>query len=697
MVVRRASRSQATRAIPRSYWIVGLVVILVLMGGSALVWRGCSRRGPNPYAAWGGMSKEEFLKKRKQREEEEAKQEAEAAKRANEEKKKRDEEAAAKRLAEEKQKKAENKAKPQQRVVRPNSDDEDGSGTPEPPPQLPPVPNEFAAWKDFDFFVARLTNHPQLPRAVEHRSNSTPRDERQAEFLEKLLVRQLPAGLEELVKGWRSGEDGDRDVPSAAVEAITIALARNGTAPAQRTLAALLAGTLTAVNDQAATVATLRALALNPSEENNRLLAQAVFEPEKIRAAGRQQMAMENLRQQAVAALAEHGKGSLRLLAARRFVDPSCPPEARKLLTQVWLQPHPENLEAYVFLNERPEIDAQVRSQILRRLVELSGQAVRHFLGGAVLAPPTEVPPNVAPDPELPYRIARQLWKADLARVIDARRTTIRSMDEARDWVLLAATVPRSDVRSRLVRLLERRWEEGPPVAIASGGYGREPVVVEPGILAVIRSARLKRLAGNQAAAKARGGPAQRNPPSKDPWLDFEEAVVRDFCQRFSEAAALPNHGAEGDKPASRGGGGEATLPIALHPRAEVVAEYCVRWPGSHAEKLASIAPEPMDVCYVRIEQKARPMSVRGHYERTVKGQKIHPIKDGVWLETLLSAKDGSARSIDVLLTRANPKAEAPPDETQEITVEILSVAVAAMETTPARRAGANEPTETIP
>ncbi len=519
--------------------------------------------------------------------------------------------------------------------------------------------------------------------------------------MEKLLAPQLLAELEKWVGTRRSSEDGERDAPTPAVEAITIALARNGTASARRTLTALLAGTLSGVDDQSATVAALRALAMHPSEENDRLRAQAVFEPEKLRAVGPRQMAPENLRQQAVSAIVEHGRSNIRLLAARRFVEPLCPPEARKLLAPVWLRPHFENLEAYVFLRERPEIDPQVRAHILRCLVDWSGRAIRHFLGIAAWEPPVEADKAERPDPELPYRIARQLWNADLARLIDARRTTVRSMEEARDWVLLAATVPRSDVRSRLSRVLERRWEEGPPVAMPSAGFSRETVVMEPGILAVLKNARRNRPAANQTAARPLGNAGQKHPklqrPAKDPWLDFEEAILRDFCQRFAEAAALPNRAAEAEKPASGNDEGEVSLPVPLHPRAEVVAQYRVRWPGNHAAKLASIAPEPMEVSYVRIEQKARPMSVRGHYERTLKGQKMHPVNDGVWLETLLPAGDGSMHSIDVLLSRANPKADAPPDEVQEITVEILSVAVAAMETATTRRAGASEQTDTPP
>lgn len=710
MVVRRGSRGQTTSRIPRSYWIVGVVAALVIAGGLAVVWRGCSRGRSDPYAAWSGMSKEEFLKKRQERAEAEAKQQAEEAKRAEEEKKKRDEEkkkkdeeAAAKRAVEQKQSKPERK-----KAVGRGADDADSSAADQ-APEIPPIPREFTQWKDFDFFVARLTHNPRLALAVEQRSKHTPRDEGQAEFFEKLLAPQGLAELKQFAGKWSSSEGGDRDAPTAAIEAIAAALARNGTEKARRTLAALLAGTMAVENDQAAVVAALRALAMNPSKENDRLLAAAVFEPDMLRAAGQGQVSPENLRQQAVAVVAEHGKSGIRLLAAKRFVDPACPPEARKLLPQVWLRPHPENLEACVFLNERPELDAPTRGQIMRQLVALSGRATWHFLGIARFEGTAgfegttesnsrgQAVENELPDPELPYRVACQLWKADLARAIDARRSTVRSMEEARDWFLLAATVPRSDVRSRLARLLERRWEEGPPVARSSGSEGRETLVVEPGILTVLRSVRRGRPGANPNSVKARASGQRPSAANKDPWLDFEGSLVQDFCRRFLEAAVQPNHGAEEKKPTPAAGEAESLLPVALHPQAEVVAQYRVRWPGDHAAKLAAISPDPMDVVYLRIEQKARPMNVRGHYAKVLKGPGIHPITDGVWLETLLATKDGASRSIDVLLTRANPKVAVPPEEIQEITVEILSVAVAAMESGTPRRAGASEPTDGTP
>ncbi len=698
MVVRRTSRSRSTSRVPRWYWIAGLLAVLVLAGGSAVVWRGCSRRGPDPYAAWGGMTKEEFLKKRKQREEEEAKQQAEAAKRAEEEKKKKEEEAAAKKAAE-KQQQSEANGQPEQKVAKSNTDSSDESATTTSASELPPVPEEFTSWKDFDYFVARLTNHPQLPRAVEHRLNNTPRDERQAEFFEKLLVLDLPPGLKKFV-GTRAAEEegrgGDRETASAAVEAITEALSRNGTAEARRTLTGLLAGTVSAGKESAAPAAALRALAVNPTAENERLLALAVFEPEKIIAWGGRETAPEKLREQAVAALAEHGKSGVRLLAAKRFVEPSCPAQAKKLLAQVWLRPHPENLEAYVFLIERPELDAQVRSQALNRLTELSGWAMRQFLGIADVDASAQVSALGTLDPEFPYRVAQQLWKADLARAIDARRTTVRSMEEAREWVLLAATVPRADVRSRLGRLLERRWEEGPPVASSSGANGQEGLVVEPGILAVLKNARRNRPTANQAAAKTRNTGQRLSPQAKDPWLDFEQAIVHDLCRRLAAAAVLPNRAKESDKATADDSGESSGMPIPLHPRAEIDVQYVVRWPGDHAAKLASLAPDPLEVAYVRIEQRARPMNVRGHYERTLKGPKMHPTKEGVWLETLLPGKNGAVRSVDVLLSRANPKVDAPPDEMQEITVEILSVTVTGMEAA-TRRAGTSESTDEIP
>jgi hypothetical protein len=338
-----------------------------------------------------------------------------------------------------------------------------------------------------------------------------------------------------------------------------------------------------------------------------------------------------------------------------------------------------------VLLCDSDDLDGQVKTQIRKHLVEASGQAMQHFLG---IADGRAVP---SADSEWPYRVARRLWTAQFGLVFDARRTTVRSIDEARDLVLLAATVPRSDVRARLQRILERRWEEG-PAALKSAGWA-QTILSEPGILAVLKSTRRNRPVTAQPESKDRGNSVQQRKErreskekkeKKDPWLDAEELLVGEFCRRFSLAALSQVRSATATPrptPALPDESHDPPFPVALHSRAAVVAKYRVQWPGNHAGKLADTAPDPMEISYLRIEQKARPWSVRGHYERAVKGHKVHPLKDGIWIEAIVpAAKEGRTRSIDVLLTRANPKAETPPDEAQELTVEILTVDIPPLE-----------------
>ncbi len=669
MVSYRATRWRKKRRIPWALWGAAVAVAAVVLGGSVLVWRGC-RQGADPATAeWGGMSKEEWLKQHKQRQEKEAKQEALEAQKETAAKKK--QEGEAKRAAEEK-KRAREAA---QQTPKTQS---------EQPPDLPPVPQEFTQWKDLDYFVARLTGNPRLVLAVEYRSQHSPQNEEEATFFRKLLAPQFVAEVKALLGGRNSVPSAQRDAPTAVIGAITAALGKNGTPAARQTLVELLTGTLSTENDQVAVQAALKALADHPFRENDIALLAALTQPDKFRPPGQGQVTPEALQRQALIAIEQDGKSGVRLRAAERFVDPACPPELRKLLAPLWDKPHPDSLEAYALLCKSDCPAPQAKARIRKHLADSSSQALEHFLGVA----DGRTAPSL--DPEWPYRVARLLWNVEFTSVFDVRRTAIDSMEEGRDLVLLAATVPRDDVRTCLVRVLERRWEEG-PTALKSAGW-TQTVLSEPGILAVLKTARRGRPVASQPNPKDRRDLKQQR---KDPWVDAEETLVRRFCRRFFDAALSQARSQEMKPPppvAPPNHDADPSPAVALHPRATVVAEYRVQWPGTHAGKLADIAPDPMDISYVRIEQKARPWSVRGHYERTIKGHKVHPVNDGIWIEAILpAAKDGRTRSIDVLVTRANAKADTPPDEPQELTIEILAVAIPSLAAEPAvnRRAAA--------
>jgi hypothetical protein len=216
-------------------------------------------------------------------------------------------------------------------------------------------------------------------------------------------------------------------------------------------------------------------------------------------------------------------------------------------------------------------------------------------------------------------------------------------------------------------------------------------------MLAVLKTVRRSQPAASRGGVKRSPGPGRigvgRSDPQdqgevskrpQEPWLQAEEALLRGLCQRFltaglAQARARRATASEGEDEAA-----EPPPPVVLHPRAAVLAAYQIQWPGVYRDKLAGETLDAMEVSYVRTEDQGRLRTVQGHYERNLKPHQLHPLADGVRIEALqVAAKDGRIRSIDVLVTRANPKADRPLDEPEQLTVEILSVAIPALQAGP--------------
>ncbi len=107
--------------------------------------------------------------------------------------------------------------------------------------------------------------------------------------------------------------------------------------------------------------------------------------------------------------------------------------------------------------------------------------------------------------------------------------------------------------------------------------------------------------------------------------------------------------------------------------------------PARYLDKLGGATLDGMEICYLRIEDKARFRVVQSHYEKKTRRRtsftSFPTASASRTLQTL--AKEGRLRSINVLVTKANPKADRPPDEAEQLTVEILSVAIPAWEAGP--------------
>jgi hypothetical protein len=318
---------------------------------------------------------------------------------------------------------------------------------------------------------------------------------------------------------------------------------------------------------------------------------------------------------------------------------------------------------------------------------------------------PEEPVEQPGPDPDFPYRMARQLWGSQLPKTILARLGQAGSLDGAGSNLALASTIPMDSMRKAIQNLLVAHWQEGPSALEAMGLI--DEVVGDPALLVLVkmlprkepkeekrpvrrRSSR-SRYGRNQSGGEQYGGDegyeesfpsapglgapggSQREESDKesgDPaedWMFTSEDLVRVWCERLFAAAS------SGLQPAVAEGASE--MPIEVQPNAEKVAEYHLDWPAAVGDKLSGISADPLRIHYVRMQQTARLSVVKGFYQRKLSNPDVHDLAEGSWMETCRQVPDTDLqRSIDVLITTTEDIGDKPTTQEFDWTVQVLAI-----------------------
>lgn len=324
-----------------------------------------------------------------------------------------------------------------------------------------------------------------------------------------------------------------------------------------------------------------------------------------------------------------------------------------------------------------------------------------------------------AKEPELAYRVGRQLWAGDFVALATSRLDSIASLQAGAAEVLLASTVPTDAARAKLYQVLKRNWDEGPK-ALEAAGLG-STVISDPGLLAVIkalprkdreqpkltafqryrmektgdgagttpgmapqpgqdqktRQSKAKKAKGGQGGAAEKGAvqPGQPAPGSGAPgpstagqqagqasehpeffWMDTSESLARAMCEQYAAAAK-----AAADKGVTVA---EDSRPLELPAAANVVAEYHFDWPKGLAQPngLPGVSPDAMTVHYVRMEQKTSAMKIFGYFRRRIIRPDEHPVSNGFWMESFRPVpKTDRQLSVDILVTKKEDPSKAQP------------------------------------
>jgi hypothetical protein len=588
-----------------------------------------------------------------------------------------------------------------------------------------------ADWDYDDYESAARDGDPQLQAAL------TRFGERFAD--DKEHAAQCLANLLDIFAAKAQADGGPRPVaiaPGATpfsatakktqlVAAIVAALGDNGTSRARQVLEDIVLGKRKTADQQKVAVAALKALTARRGAATDDLLYRVIVAQERPDEDDSPSPSQAKALDAALVAARAKGSDSLAVRLANWMTTTKVSKTLQDRLLAFLKEARPENLAAEIVLFQKNYPDQATQEYLERQITACGGGALLRLWG--IQSPE---PQNTALAKTIEkmnvYRLATRLWGDDVAAAFDRRLTRIKTLEGDAALVAMASTIPHPAVRTALQRTLETHWDETPKglaflrttnttgnTALQSllnagggghnatrggganvrgavrGAYGEKlGITVEPGfvtLLKVLRRNDRPDPTKSQGAARANGhnAPSARLPKKLadaldakkereqigEKWMDFSLAVTQSTCRRFLMAAQA-REAADSDAALSAD---SLDLPFELHPKAQPTLAYRLDWPENISEKIG--AAPLLKVRYVRIEQKAAPLTVFRYYRRKVPNGKEHLLADVGWIDGVVIDKErGLASSTDVLVAKANKSVVGPPDQEQEITVDILTI-----------------------
>ena len=538
----------------------------------------------------------------------------------------------------------------------------------------PARPTDVADWKRDDYYIARKDGDQQLIAAVSYLGGHFVGETRTAE----LLVRLLEPPTDEGPNG-RSREGRGSDVN--LIEAIVAALVVNGTPLAWQTIDQLASGNLRTSDNRAAAVAALKMLIGRPGQENEEAVVRTVALAGQPQPFDRSPADLKTQHDMLLNLLKSSASAPLRVRLANYMIAAETPQNWYNQLWTCLQEPRPENLGAQCVLYRSERPDATARRLLEQRLIAAGGAAVGRLLG--TIPPAEQQPAGSAIASADPYLMAEQMWSPAFASAIEHRLAAIDTLEQGANQLLLCSLVPVERVRAAILRTLRMHWEEDPKPLESARLAGK--TVPEPGFLLLA-----KLLLRKEAAAPGiAGGSVAHAPPGKgaktlknakvaalrearqqreqmsQQWAKFAENLLRAMGQQFRAAA----------KTQADAGSDAKDLRLKLHSPADIVAAYRADWPDGLSGKPAALGVSPLHVRYARMEQQARPLKVVAYYRRQLPDCEEHRVDQGVWLDALSAVGDGgTARSIDVVITKASKDLPAVADQEQRIIIEVLTI-----------------------
>lgn len=608
------------------------------------------------------------------------------------------------------------------------------------PAATKPLTDDFTKWRNADWSRARRENHPKLREAVLYLGSER--------FAGKESVAKGLTGLLKAIPPEKAAGSSPKSAtgtpspglftpPSSGlivspnsrqagaanatlIEALVTALGNNGSEPARKTLADVIAGVFATDDDKTAVESAVKTLVARPSSDGDALLVRLLVAPETVRSAEHEGPWPAKTLQAKTFELAKQSQSAgLRTAIGKAVIERGEIINPDDSLHKFLLEDSPLNCGAQVLLYNKAA-KPELRAKLEQQLVGYSSQAMAICLaipghagngpsasglpeqrGTDRFAPATRITPSTPTAPasdavasgSKPSELAGPLWAKAFRTAIESELDRSSSpLDKQASLLLLAGTMPYDSTRAMLVKALGKRLNTkvtDEPAPLETAGLV-DKLVTDPAWLVLLKLSRKE--AGSSRAVrpgidKSRLPEAARKKQEADEkWASLCQKLAEAWCKRLGSAAQ-----AKQDAKAGAGEPGDSALPAGwkLGPRATVKAAYHVTWPDDVPAELAPLKPSFLTVHYLRIAENGKPKRVIDYYrgQANAKQTDVRPAGQNTWIErvAIVPGQKDQRRSVDVFITSPQA-ATAPamgigvkPDRTKgeaeaDLTIELLVV-----------------------
>jgi hypothetical protein len=556
----------------------------------------------------------------------------------------------------------------------------------EPEPEVPQRPEDLSKWKKNDYLSAKKESDRKLEAAVLMMGEKFQGDARAAGlFKELLVVEHLPA---QKMPNGTMGRPTELAVTTAVSNALIKSLVLNQTPESTAILKDLMYGKIESPMDDMRVVNVILSEIVQhlDYQEYEDFIFGLLTQPEKTLdgsvLAPEAPLTPDRLRALLLSLLSTTSSPRINVRLAKYLEDPEVTKALAADIEGMLIRDKPDTLTAKLILYQNPHAEKRTILSSENTMVAHSEIAVGYLLGlpskleeippaGTVSRPTARQPGLSAGEIAAEMAFAKECWTPELQTYLMQQIAKQPDPTALPGPLKLIGAIPTALARGNLNEIVTANAYRGPAPWNAAGMFGRS--TTDPAFLIMA-----KNLYHNPARRGGRGAPDKE---TQDKWRDAMEPLVQGWIKRFYSAArnSIPEDWAAAKE--------TGNFKITFHRGAQVVTEYHLLWPGTAQANLPEVPLAGLEVHYYRLEDRAVPEKIIGHYKRYgatgPNAPKRKEMTNGAWYDDLDHGADPkSKRSVDIYINhKAIPEEKAPPGVILEpkavpISIDILTIEI---------------------